>query len=236
MKLQGGIRSINDLTEEEKDRIYFLMSCYYKNMSRSVFDNDLTEKKWVILLKDEEEIIQGFTALVKIEAEIEKKKTAIIFSGDTIIHKIFWGSNLMHKLWGRLVFGMALEQHQTDYYWILISKGYKTYRFLPVYFKEFYPRYNMPTPVFEKKLIDWFGAYKYPDYYRSDKGLIIFDNPRDYLSEGVADITQSRLKDPHVSFFAEVNSGHVKGDELVCIARLTKENIKPYVIRHYLGK
>ena len=37
-------------------------------------------------------------------------------------------------------------------------------------------------------------------------------------------MTSSRLRDPHVRYFAELNPGHARGDELCCIAPLTREN------------
>src|SRR5690349_23459155 len=36
-----------------------------------------------------------------------------------------------------------------------------------------------------------------------------------------------RLKDPHVSFFINANPGHVGGDELACLAELSRANLTP---------
>jgi hypothetical protein len=51
------------------------------------------------------------------------------------------------------------------------------------------------------------------------------------LRSGVAEITEQRLRDPHVRFFAERNPGHASGDELCCIAPLTRENFTPAAYR-----
>ena len=41
---------------------------------------------------------------------------------------------------------------------------------------------------------------------------------------GVADLTPQRLHDPYVRFFAERNPGHSDGNELCCLAPLTRAN------------
>jgi len=40
-----------------------------------------------------------------------------------------------------------------------------------------------------------------------------------------------RIRDPHVAFFQQQNSGHARGDELVCLARFHPDNLKPYIRR-----
>ena len=49
---------------------------------------------------------------------------------------------------------------RAEFYWFLISKGYKTYRFLPLFFREFYPRHDAPTPAWAKEILDALGRHK----------------------------------------------------------------------------
>jgi hypothetical protein len=51
------------------------------------------------------------------------------------------------------------------------------------------------------------------------------------LREGVAEVTPARLRDPFVRFFHERNPGHVRGEELCCLAPLTRENFTPAAYR-----
>jgi hypothetical protein len=53
----------------------------------------------------------------------------------------------------------------------------------------------------------------------------------DRLRPGVADLTPQRLRDPHVRFFVERNPGHAGGDELCCLAPITRENFTPAAYR-----
>ena len=65
-----------------------------------------------------------------------------------------------------------LDAHAgTDLYWFLISKGYKTYRFLPVFFHEFYPRWDVPTPSWARAMLDAVARALFPEDYDGEKGI-----------------------------------------------------------------
>jgi hypothetical protein len=120
-------------------------------------------------------------------------------------------------------------------FWFLISKGYKTYRFLPVFFHEFYPRYDAALSARMGRLLDAFGRHKYPESYDPLRRVVRADSAKDHLRAGIADLTAARLRDPHVAFFAEANPGYASGDELCCLAPLTRENFTPAACRVILG-
>jgi hypothetical protein len=119
-------------------------------------------------------------------------------------------------------------------YWMLITKGYRTYHFLPLFFNDFYPRYDKATPETIKHVMDTFANSKYPGNYSSEKGVISFEGQKEYLKRGVGDIRDQKLKDPHVEFFVKKNPFYLIGDELVCLAELTQENFKPAAYRMIL--
>jgi len=54
---------------------------------------------------------------------------------------------------------------------------------------------------------------------------------KESLRDEVAPVTPGRLADPHVRFFVERNSGHFQGDELCCLAPLTRANFTPAAFR-----
>ena len=56
------------------------------------------------------------------------------------------GSLALPVAWGRLMLSLEEVGAGQHLYWLLTSKGYKTYRFLPVFFNEFYPCFSSPTP------------------------------------------------------------------------------------------
>jgi len=159
----------------------------------------------------------------------ENRPTRILFSGDTIIAKDHWGSLALPVAWGRLM--LSLTCPHIELYWLLTSKGYKTYRFLPVFFHEFYPCYSKPTPAFEKALLERVAGQRFGTRFDPASGVLRAEPGAQRLREGVAELDDRRLRDPHVAFFQRQNPGHAHGDELVCLARFHPDNLRPYIRR-----
>jgi len=230
MGIRALITPVADLSEIQVHHMLRIMQAYYHNVRRDQFLKDLEEKDWVILLWGNG-CIRGFSTQMLFDYDIEGHWIRVIFSGDTIIEKHCWGSLALPVAWGRMMLSIISDCHGREVYWLLTSKGYKTYRFLPVFFREFYPSCMKETPAFEKALLCNLGRRKFGDRFDSESCIIRALAGAQYLRLGVADITEVRRKDKHVAFFEKANPGHTRGDELVCIARCHEENIKPFVLR-----
>jgi len=223
--LAGQVQRPADLTPAQRDRMYALLTHYFHNVTRPQFEQDLAEKEWVITLADAASgQMQGFSTLMQLRVAVGERPVVAFFSGDTIIHQAYWGETELPRLWGRHVFSVAETIHEAQVYWFLISSGYKTYRFLPVFFREFYPTYQRPTPPEIKRILDALGQLKFPGEYDPASGLIHFTHTSP-LRPGVAEVTQRRLKDPHVAFFVKANPRHAQGDQLACLVELRYENL-----------
>lgn len=226
-RLAGTVLPAAELSSHERDRMYCLLCDHFSNTSRQRFEADLAEKEWVILLRERRGgAVQGFSTLMRLEEQSGGERVTAFFSGDTIIHRDFWGETVLPRLWSRHVFRLAAAMPERKVYWFLICSGYKTYRFLPVFFREFHPRFDRATPPPLRELMDSLGYRKFPDEYDGASGVVRFREPSP-LKEGIADITAKRLADPHVAFFERVNPGHVRGDELVCLTEISPANVTP---------
>jgi hypothetical protein len=218
---------VEELGAAERERMYALLAGAYVNVDRSVFERDLAENAWAILLLDSDAgHIQGFSTLMRLEEVVDGRPVVAVFSGDTIIAREYWGEATLPRLWSRHVFGLAASVRDAPVYWFLISSGYKTYRFLPVFFREFYPRYDRPTPTSIRRLLNTLALRKFPTEYDPARGIVRLDAAAP-LRPGLAEITKRRLADPHVAFFARTNPGHARGDELACLTELTPANLTP---------
>ena len=82
-----------------------------------------------------------------------------------------------------------------------------------------------------KSVIDVLGRQKYPRAYDPSAGIIRAGATACRLRRDVAAVTFAKLRDPAVSFFVETNPGHEFGDELCCIAPLTRENFSNAAVR-----
>ena len=226
-RLTGQVKPVAELPGRERDEMYALLADYFDNTTRRQFERDLAEKEWAILLCDVTTgAVQGFSTLMCLNLTIDGAPAAVFFSGDTIIRREYWGETALPRLWGRHVFSLAEEFRRTRVYWFLICSGYKTYRYLPLFFREFYPSCERPTPAPIKQTLDQIGRFKFGDEFDAERGVIRFRRASP-LQSGVAEITPQRLKDPHVAFFVQANPGHTHGDELACLAELSRGNLTP---------
>jgi hypothetical protein len=222
--MNGRIEKMINVSDEDKHSMYEIMAAYYDDVEKTVFLEDMAEKDWCILLCDEKGIIRGFSTQMLLEFQVDGIKVNGVFSGDTIVQREYWGNLELARTF--LKFFVQFGKNYPVFYWFLISKGYKTYKMLPVYFNSYYPRYGMATPQFEKSVMDAFGQFKYPDQYDSDTGVIHYHNTKDKLKKGVADIDEKRLRDKHIEFFNQINPNHIIGDDLVCMTGISIENLR----------
>jgi hypothetical protein len=225
MKLIGQLVHVAEVTGPQREAMFALMDDHYANVQRHLFEADLAEKSWVILVSEPATgRLYGFSTQMVLNVEVGGRPVQALFSGDTIIHREYWGDHALSHVWGRLALSLIAAYPDAEWYWFLISKGYKTYRFLPVFFREFYPRHDTPTPAWARTILDTLAHSRYPREYHAAAGVIRATPGQYRLRAGLAEVTPERLRDPHVAFFHARNPGHTRGDELCCLAPLTREN------------
>jgi hypothetical protein len=230
MTLCGRISKTEDLTENNIDEMFILMKKYYKGIDRKTFLEDLSEKKWAILLEDTTGI-KGFSTQMLIEHTIEDKKILAVYSGDTIIDRAYWSSFILPVTWVRMMRAIKAKNPEKLLYWFLISKGYRTYRFLPTFFKSYFPAVNKPCTDFEKKLLRELATEKFSSQFNPKTYIIKAPLNSQKLKIGVGDISEQQRKNKHIAFFEESNPGYVKGDELACIARFDENNLTSFIMK-----
>jgi hypothetical protein len=223
--LAGRVVPVPALELAERDRMHELLGCYFRDVTRAGFDADLAEKEWAILLTDRTSgAIAGFSTLMRLRTVVEGRPVVAFFSGDTIVARECWNESALPRVWGQHALRLAATEATPHVYWFLISSGYRTYRFLPVFFRRFYPTYACPTPPAAKRLLDALGRAKFGHGYDADSGVVRLARPTP-LRPGIAELTPRRLRDPHVAFFLSANPGHGRGDELACVAELCAANL-----------
>jgi hypothetical protein len=221
-------------TSKLSDLVIQNMFNLFRDYYEADFDNfqqDLSNKNWVILLRDTEAgSIQGFSTLAFSKSTTKGGEIGVVYSGDTIIRPAYWGTPELPRAWIKNVLEIGNELPK-PLYWLLISSGYKTYRFLTVFYKEFFPRYDQPTPPEIQALIHHLAHERFGSEYDPQLGIVRFSSGATPLREGVSVATERRMKDPHVAFFVNKNTGYAEGDELVCLTQIHPDNFTPAGIR-----
>jgi hypothetical protein len=215
------------------ERLYSLHEASYDGADPSRFRRDLADKRWVIRLREAEGgRVVGFSTQRTLDVTVRGRPVRVLFSGDTVIDPAYWGEQALVRGFCRLIGRLHAECRDPDraLYWFLISKGHRTYLYLPTFFREFWPRHDGEVPPFEAELIRVLGETRYPGDFDSESGVIRPRAPYDRLKPAL-DTSEKRAHNPHVAFFLSRNPGHAEGHELACVADLSPDNIRPLMRR-----
>jgi hypothetical protein len=200
-----------------------LMQRHYENVQPEVFHRDLNEKRWVIAVYEPLGRLCGFSTQTLLSGEAAGEPFYALFSGDTIIERERWGDPALSHAWGQLALSLIERCGDLPLYWFLLSQGYRTYRFLPLFFHEFYPRHDAVMTPSLQAILESLAGRRYGVAYDRTTG-VVRSHPLQYrLRAGLGDVSQ-RLAEPHVRHFVRCNPNHACGDELCCLAPLTREN------------
>ncbi len=230
MKLQRKIVKVSDITSIQRDEMFALMDFYYTNSMREVFEKDLDEKNWVLALSDAKTgTLAGFSTQKMFTHKIDETEINVVFSGDTIIKREYWGSLELSLAFGEMMLMILKDFPKRKLYWMLISKGVRTYKFLPAFFFEYYPCFNKTTPENIQKAMDDLGFLKYPNNYDATTGIIRASENAQFLKEDFH--PEKEPANEQINYFYKRNPDFQKGDELLCFSEFSLENIKPFIKR-----
>ncbi|MGL5080362.1 MAG: hypothetical protein ACRC8A_02630 [Microcoleaceae cyanobacterium] len=217
--------SVSALSNSEREALYLLFSTHFEGVKPEIFTADLNEKNWVILLESKG-ILKGFSTLLFYTTQFKNTSLNVIYSGDTIVDPSAWSSPDLSKAWIATVQYLQTTAPENKLYWLLISSGYRTYRFLPIFWKAFFPRYDVTTPTWAQDLTEFLASNRFGQYYDPSTGIVRFPSPQ-ILRSLLQGIPSERLRDPHISFFQTQNPSHFQGDELVCLTEICEPNLTP---------
>ena len=213
----------NALAPSQTDEMFQLLAQHFDGVAQEQFTRDLDEKNWVVIIRRDSRLV-GFTTLLVYESIFEGEPVSVVYSGDTIVASEAWGSTALARGWITAVNQLRERYPRGKYYWLLLTSGFRTYRFLPVFWREFFPRHDALTPTGTKQLRDQLATERFGKQYDSKAGIVRFQHPQQLHGE-LKIIPAERITDPHVAFFMSQNPGHLQGDELVCLTELCPENL-----------
>ncbi len=241
--LRAQIQTLDHLAPGIEDGMFAIYNRYYEATSRQRFLADLNCKTHVVLLFDEQNRIRGFSTIARyfhtmvsplnIPATVQ-----VLFSGDTIIEHDYWGQQTLPIAWIEQAGRFKAQHPDLPLYWLLIVKGYRTYRYLSVFTKKYYPAAPELTSecarddtgkdypsINLQSLSHGLASEKFNKAYNKDTGCIVFPESHGHLAEGWADIPERVKSRPEVAYFLARNPGFHLGHELVCLTELCADNL-----------
>jgi len=209
---------------DRQEQMLALLDAHFSGVSRGQFLRDLDEKNWIILLIDSENRLRGFSTLLFYERVWNGERLGVVCSGDTVVEVGARNSPLLSRAWIDAVNRLSRQSGREKVFWLLLTSGFRTYRFLPVFWREFWPRPNSRTPPEMQHLLDALARDRFGEAFDANAGIVRFSAPQ-RLRGSLVDVPAGRLRNPHIAFFTERNPGWRSGDELVCLCELSETNL-----------
>ena len=219
MGVRGQIVSRGAIDRSVISEMYLLHGEVFHDHPRSIFEADLAGKDQVVLMWAGDRLV-GFSTILSYPAELDGETVGVFFSGDTVVHPEYLGSPVLQRCWLKAAMAVHDATPERRLFWLLLCGGYGTYRYLPLFFQEFWPQHTGPTPEPAQQLMDLLAVRRYGDRYRD--GVVA-------LGGGGLRVSASRehrrsAQTPHAVFFRAQNPGYRSGDELVCLTEITPAN------------
>jgi hypothetical protein len=192
---------VENLEPSDRMAMYLLLTDHFKGVTWDNFQLDLERKNWVLLLKEEStNILKGFSTLKFSQQTYLGEQIGVVYSGDTIVDPSAWSSTALPRSWIATVTFLHRQYAKNKLYWLLICSGFRTYRFLPTFWQEFYPHYNIKTPPNISNLMTNLAKEYYGEFYQEETGIVCLEHPQ-ILREELGEIPSGRQANPHVQFF-----------------------------------
>lgn len=206
---------------------FALYQTCYAPTDAARFAQDFGAKSYAVTLWHGAELA-GFSTVERIEAEAEAR---VLYSGDTVIAPTHWGTQALPYAWLRAAGQIWAEAPARPLYWMLITKGHRTYRYLPGFARAYWPAPDWPTPPEMQALMHRLGGAKFSPRYRPESGIIAADPA---LPTHVIAAYEGVRPGRFARFFATRNPGFAQGDELLALCRLAPESLTPRARRQFL--
>lgn len=211
---------VSRLRIDEILRMHAIFETYYDHAPIEIFLRDLMKKDGAFVVRrTSDDQVVGFSTLAICQFEHEGQRVQGLFSGDTVIEKAYWGTRTLQSAFARKLLLEALKRPLSKQYWLLISKGYKTYLLLTRNFPIFYPDRRREHPGLQEMVANYCEQL-YPGALDRDTMVLTFGDGANCLKGDVAEITDElREREPDIAFFEARNPGWQRGHELPCIAQ-----------------
>lgn len=220
------VRDIPDDTIDQMARLYL---DNFDGSSTAIFREDLADKDEVIFLFLDQELL-GFTTLKVFNATWDDRKVRIVYSGDTIVAPQHWGQQALAFAWIKRIGEIKRDAAELPLFWFLLVKGHRTYKYLSVFGKSFFPHWSESRPDL-KTLADQLAIARFGAHYDASSGLVCFPESRGHLKKEIAEPTSEEMNKAATRFFLGKNPDYRLGHELVCVCELESFNMKPLTAR-----
>jgi len=189
---------------------------YYVGAATEAFTRDLADKDLVAMGQDANGHVAGFSTAKVIRGAEEG---SILFSGDTIVDTSARGTAGVLDAYLALMTRLMHTEKNALLYWLLISKGPRTYRLLPAFFSRYYPGLNGDATL--RSELNRIAQLRFGEAYDPVSHLYRPPSPHDRLRPEHCDFNAA---DAVMRWFDRANPEWRDGVELCSLTPVTPDN------------
>jgi len=232
--IQSKTVSVRNLSDSLHNEMFQLFSEYYDSVDFKKFILDLQEKTHVFLFfNPQNQSLVGFSTIMR-KSFPHIARGIFLFSGDTVMHKDYWGAKALQKSFFWFILESKLMNPFRPVYWMLMSKGHKTYLMMRKNFRDSFPNHKTETPPLFQHIQNKFYQEKFSKSYQPTTNLIVFKENIGSVKMQIAKPTNEQLKDPEVVFFLKKNPGFEMGEELACVCEIRFQDFLLHIPKFFL--
>ena len=220
---------IAHLTPEQRRGMLALLQTCYAGVSPAQFNRDLDEKEWTILGTDPvSERVWCFSTMRRLRATVDGEPITAFYSGDTASSAdargaaTSAGTRLVIR---KMFYERMISEDEGRFYWFMISSTYKSYRLLPMIFRDFAPGPSRDLSPAETKMIAELSQLKHIEFNASS-GIVTLANPS-LPFDSAAEPEPARAPDVYAEFFHSANPNAASGDRLATLTEISLSNLTP---------
>lgn len=225
------LAAVSDLSAVMVDRMRGLMEGYYLGVDAGMFAADLANKQRVLLLRNGEGGLTGFSTLRRELLTLGERNLLVTFSGDTIVELDRRQSVSLPVGIAKALLGIGAEHPALPHLHLLICKGWRTYRLMAALVNDCTPSRVPTSDAVLICAVDEYARRTFGDHYDPARGVIVAGPGSMRIRPGSAEDLPASGRSADADFFAARNPGYLRGDELVGGFWVRPENIRAALLR-----
>src|SRR4051794_19358347 len=119
-RLRARTVHVSTLDAATRAKAFALFQHAYEGADRARFERDLAEKQLIILLRETRTgELKGFSTVLLRHVRTRRGWGTVVFSGDTVIDREYWGQKQLQLAFSRLLVALKLRDPHRPLFWFL---------------------------------------------------------------------------------------------------------------------
>lgn len=227
VRLHAYVCQTDLLDEVSVNELYrFVITMLDTNATIDQFHTVILSYKYAVTCRERKDgSLRGVFFLDVGPRETDGQSYTLIRLGLSFFENYYQGGPLLYYVLTYHVFRELLRHPRTPIYVIGKAFSYKSYISFARTLREFYPRYNAPTPPFIKSIIDGYAESVKTESEEYDRESCVLKRELSSMKPSVAPISLIDLENPHIQFFTKKNPGWHRGHQLIVVAKVSWSDV-----------